>query len=227
MLNEKTHTRIYNAGNLLSFTLNPSDDAQCYGSENRFNNFRNKMHQKFMDILDSDLCPYWARVELSEPVNEIKYPGPRLHLHGFIKLRTEESVFKFLCDGVFGLVTIGILKVNTVRNQSMLDGWLRYCEKQTAMFKHKCALVTSVQSITLPKEIFTIEGEMIIFEESPVRAETIVSATDEEGDSAPLPQAEEGAGGFGVAGHQMSRPDQPLLAYQKKQQRNFKKNYRK
>lgn len=156
MDNEKTPTRVYKAGDLLTFTINPQDTFQYFGAENRFNKFRHNMHQKFLDIFDQDLIPYWSKIELSEPVNEIKYPGPRLHLHGFIKLKTEESVFKFLCDTVYELTNIGITKINHCLNESMLTGWENYLQKQTPIFKNKCRVVSTINSKELPKDIFTL-----------------------------------------------------------------------
>lgn len=153
MLNEKSSfTNTYNPGDLLTFTLNPKDGYQHFGTNNRFNTCRNNLNRLFMESMPADDIPYWAKLELSEPINEIKWPGSRIHMHGFIYLKNENSVFLFLSDVQYFLSDLGILKINHCKTQQMRDDWIRYIEVQRPIFKNKCRLISSIATTEFPIE---------------------------------------------------------------------------
>lgn len=152
--NSQSFENVYNPGDLLTFTLNPNEHYQCFGQQNRFNNVRNRLNREFMESMPADSIPYWAKLELSEPINEIKSPGSRIHMHGFMLLKDAEAVFLFLQDIQCFLSQIGILKINHCRSQSQIDGWVRYIEVQRPIFKNKCRLISSIMDSDFPKSIF-------------------------------------------------------------------------
>lgn len=127
---ENDHTLVYNAGDVLSVTIAPEDKLQFFGKQDRVTTFKQLYHDKVTRLFDTKYFDYWFRIELSEPINEVKFDGPRLHLHGVIKLKQKLSVYKWLTYIMNGLLSHAILKINHIKDKPMLEGWIKYCIKQ-------------------------------------------------------------------------------------------------
>lgn len=127
---ENDHTLTYNAGDILSVTIAPEDKQQFFGKTNRVQLFHQLYHEQLTKLFDTKFFDYWFRIELSEPINEVKFDGPRLHLHGVIKLKDKLSVFKWLSYVMHGLLKNAILKINHIDSKDKLEGWIGYCIKQ-------------------------------------------------------------------------------------------------
>lgn len=123
--------RTYHKGDCLTFTLNPDDTHQHFCQDRRLNNFYKQFRDAFQEIFkDSDRFAYWVKIEISEPIGAMAGNGPRLHLHGFIKLHTNYAVCSFLTNCLPELLHYGRVKINHANDVNKFDGWHTYCNKQ-------------------------------------------------------------------------------------------------
>lgn len=131
MLDEKTHTSVYNSGDLLAITIAPNDKIQSYQSAERFVKFHDFYETKLKRIFTKHEIPFHFRIELSEPIGKkIDTQGPRLHLHGIIQLDEDKDVYFWLCQAMPDLLQSSILSVSHIRTSQEYDGWIKYINKQ-------------------------------------------------------------------------------------------------
>lgn len=128
MYDEKS-TITYRPGDKLSFTIAPDDKVQQFLKAQRVPEFYDYYKTKF-DKLDTKHYSYWFRIEVSEPIGEIKSEGPRLHLHGILHLKTRYAVFNFLIQFMPDILQHALIKVNHLTEETT-PGWINYCNKQS------------------------------------------------------------------------------------------------
>ena len=85
---------VYNPGDTLAVTIAPDDKIQQFLKVSRYSDFYEYYREKFTQFTHIHF-DHWFRIELSEPIGEVQSEGPRLHLHGVIKLKTKLAVFNF------------------------------------------------------------------------------------------------------------------------------------
>lgn len=120
---------VYHQGDLLAVTIAPDDKVQGYLGKERYSNFVKYYSTKFERLSDPKEYDYWFRIELSEPIGEVKSEGPRLHLHGLVRLKTKNAVFKWLYMIMPDLLQHAILNIKHC-SEDRVSGWLAYCNKQ-------------------------------------------------------------------------------------------------
>lgn len=131
MYDEKTFQNTYQKGDLLAVTICPDDKMQGFNTPTRYLDFKSYYCAKLNRLAeDGKLFQYNFRLELSEPIGEVNGEGPRLHLHGVIKLPTNLSVFKWLNDVMPDLLIHARLKIDHIKDEAYLAGWYKYCYKQ-------------------------------------------------------------------------------------------------
>lgn len=129
MYDENSHTCTYNIGDTLAVSINPDDKVQSFLSKDRVSNFYTYYKTKF-DRMESKHFEHWFRIELSEPIGTVTSEGPRLHLHGVIKLKTRLGVYKWLLTVMPDLLQHARLQIDKLPD-NRVAGWLQYCLKQT------------------------------------------------------------------------------------------------
>lgn len=129
---------VYNVGDRLSVTIAPDDKVQQFLKVNRLSEFYDYYKAKF-EKLDSKNFNHWFRIELSEPIGEIQSEGPRLHLHGYVELKTRLGVFNWLLTIMPDLLQHARLEIHHL-DDTKLDGWINYCIKQAKIMPSNCWL---------------------------------------------------------------------------------------
>jgi len=116
-----------------SITLNASDKYQYVGksSKDRMALFRANYYAILIGMEDTNYLLY---TEISEPRNVNSTIGPRLHLHGFIKFKTNSAIKEFLLSTHYKLNRLGIVDMDTCEDQ---DYWRSYCKKQQHIVMEK------------------------------------------------------------------------------------------
>lgn len=131
MFDENTHTCVYNDGDLLAVTIAPDDTMQQYRKPKRYNEFVTFYSTKLNRLFgESKLFDYWFRIEASEPIGQVQTDGPRLHLHGMVKLKKPLSVHKWLVDIMPDLLQHSRMEIRHIKDKECRDGWIAYCNKQ-------------------------------------------------------------------------------------------------
>jgi len=121
----------YNANDVLAISINPNDQWQYFRDSARYQKFHELYEAKFKRLFSKTKIPYQFNIEISEPIGTIDTSGPRLHLHGFIKLPKNHHVFTWLCDIMPDLLHNGRIDVHHIRDKQMLTGWFKYDNKQS------------------------------------------------------------------------------------------------
>lgn len=123
---------VYNTGDILAITIAPDNTCQRYCHKNRYPLF----YQEYIDlttkIFPPKLFEYEFRIELSEPVGKEVKNGPRLHLHGYVKLNKKASVFHFLLNSMPMMLGHNLLSIKHINEVDKLKGWYNYMDKQKA-----------------------------------------------------------------------------------------------
>lgn len=109
-----------------SITLNPNDSHQYAGKQDRMEKFRNNYYGITVKWAQLGIN-YVLYTELSEPKNSNGTIGPRLHLHGIIKFKTNEAIKRFLLFEYYELTRCGIVDIDTIDD---MDYWQKYIQKQ-------------------------------------------------------------------------------------------------
>lgn len=160
MLNEKTLQNSYNKGDLLSITIQPDDKLQGFHAPKRYQDFLGFYHTKLNRIFeDSKLFQFYFRLELSEPIGSVQPDhGPRLHLHGFVELLSNLSVFKWLCDIMPDLLVHARLEIHHVKTAAMAQGWHEYIHAQQSTMPVGAVVsnVDTTLSWTSPERIYNL-----------------------------------------------------------------------
>jgi len=123
----KTHPRF------LTFTLNPSDKWQYFGSSDRLEKVRNLLHEEVhlrlsAGAVKNTRIDYWYCLELSEPrVHDATQSGPRIHLHGIIGFPTMAAYRVWLLRYQYELTRFSRIEIDTIDD---INVWIKYCRKQ-------------------------------------------------------------------------------------------------
>lgn len=129
MYDEKsTHELTYKIGTVLAVSINPDDKVQQFLTKDRVSDFYTYYKSKF-ERMDPKHFDHWFRIEISEPIGTVTSEGPRLHLHGVIKLKTRIGVYKWLIDIMPDLLQHARLQIDQCPPER-IPGWLKYCIKQ-------------------------------------------------------------------------------------------------
>lgn len=123
----KSNKIFYEKG-LYSVTVNPDDKHQYFGKPNRLELFRNFINEAFLAWPEYGIT-YYFTIELSEPKDNTKYGehGPRLHLHGIVKLCSKNAVKKLLMDELYKLTKFSKYQFDTITHPTV---WVTYMNKQ-------------------------------------------------------------------------------------------------
>jgi len=117
-----------------SMSINPDDQHQYFGKDDRLEKFRNYLHANLL-FLKNWHIDYCFHLELSEPTsNEKSKNGPRLHVHGIIRFRSTLSIKNFLLHGFYKLTRWSMIDIDTISDP---DVWYEYCTKQQIIMKEK------------------------------------------------------------------------------------------
>lgn len=134
----------YKKNTWYAITINPQDQHQYFGKEQRFNAFKNFWNTQFLTF-PSMKIDYHFNIELSEPQKLMHNSGgPRLHMHGIIRFNTNHSIFKFLLNVLGELNKYGIIDIDTI---SDMKYWLAYITKQEHIFKCSKPILTNNDTI--------------------------------------------------------------------------------
>lgn len=119
-------------GIMYAFTINPSDNHQFYGEEERVDKF----HKRWQDILGSNLVLNGiADLDLTLEVSKMG----RLHYHGVITVLDKIS---FYVDFIPKIKNMCTFELDTMSDS---DKWKKYCIKQDLFHKY----ITSAEILTL------------------------------------------------------------------------------
>ena len=120
-----TIENFYKIGVWYSFTLNPVDKHQYFGSVNRVRLFRSYMYEQLLAFKPS----YRFHIEVSEPrgMKTQGYNGPRLHLHGKVMFKNLKVLGWFLLIGYYKLLRFTSVDIDSIQS---IDVWDKYCMKQ-------------------------------------------------------------------------------------------------
>lgn len=132
---EKEKKPFYQKG-IYALTINPSDANQYNTTRNRMLDFRSYIHSKLLSFKMHGIM-YKLRIEISEGqytkegdktyISLGNKPHTRLHCHGSLQFRSNESVKWFLLRGINLLVDGCSIKIGSITD---LKEWKRYCDKQ-------------------------------------------------------------------------------------------------
>lgn len=145
--------KVFYSPGIYSITLNPQDKFQYLGQANRLEKFRDMINELFLCWPELGI-DYVLHIELSEPRGNMIHQssGPRLHIHGTFKLRTNKAVFNFLIKEIYSLLRIGNLDIDTIND---FDKWNTYCLKQFRVFpKNKHVISNLILENQTVKEYF-------------------------------------------------------------------------
>lgn len=123
-----------------SVTINPEDKYQHQGTPGRFKAFKSLMYELFLS-LSAQHIDYKFNIELSEPKNNRFGSGPRYHVHGWIRFRSNHSIFQFLDNTYYRWTRIGHVDIDTVDD---LKIWELYMTKQQHLFKTMDPVLTNL-----------------------------------------------------------------------------------
>ena len=129
---EKTLECFYKKKQLYAVTISPDDKHQFFYKSDRLKKFINLYNELTVDLKTIYKIDYYFKVELSEPRGEISSQGPRLHLHGWIYMPYEHSVFKFLEIIMPRLLQHARLEITQLNDY---ESWDKYIHKQSHIFK--------------------------------------------------------------------------------------------
>ncbi len=113
----------YEINTWYSLTLNPSDQYQSFGKNERFKKVKNRLYEALLT------AEHWGVIEISEPRGmKVKgYSGPRIHYHGFIQWSTRKRLQNFLCNGFYKLTRFTSVDIDTIKDHIL---WYEYINKQ-------------------------------------------------------------------------------------------------
>lgn len=120
----------FKKNNNYSITICPKDKYQYYSKQNRLSKFNNLINELVISYHTNNI-DYLLYTELSEPRSK-SVNGPRLHIHGTLRFRTNRSIKWFLLYGYYNLTRIGIIDFDTIADTL---AWLQYCKKQQHIIK--------------------------------------------------------------------------------------------
>lgn len=115
-----------------SVNICPDNKHQYFGKPERLKKFRQMIYEHFLILNDKDI-DYYFIIECSEPTSKSEY-GPRLHLHGVIRFKTNTIIRDFLINKYYQLLGIGILEFDTIQQ---LDIWEAYIHKQVHIMQQR------------------------------------------------------------------------------------------
>lgn len=126
-----TKTPTYNMGDVLAITISPDDHRQYYYNKRRYELFVEYYRTRLFDTLNSSLYDWYFTIELSEPIGKnISTKGPRLHLHGILKLKKRLAVHKFLLE-LFPLMLLDSnMTIKHIKSYDACETWFKYISKQ-------------------------------------------------------------------------------------------------
>lgn len=158
MFDEKSHTCVYNKGDVLAITIAPDDQLQYFRNPKRYMQFIGVYSSKLQRLFEPKYFAYWFRVEASEPIGQIQTEGPRLHLHGLLHMKKNISVSLWLLDIMPDILHHARIEVRHIRDISTGHGWIDYCKKQKSYMPSMNAMA-SIDPELLLKEAFSPRGE--------------------------------------------------------------------
>lgn len=126
MLDEKKDL-FYEKDKWYAITIAPDDRLQWFKDKKRYNHFYEYYRKLLIDLFDAKHYEYYFRIEASEPRGEIQSSGPRLHLHGYLKMKSKSAVFQLLVHALCQLLEHSRLEV-TICND--VTAWWDYIHKQ-------------------------------------------------------------------------------------------------
>lgn len=124
-------TPTYNVGDVLAITISPDDHLQYYYNKRRYELFVEYYNKRIFNTLKATLYDWYFSVELSEPIGKnINTKGPRLHLHGILKLKKRLSVFKYLLEVFPQMLIDSNMTIKHIKSSDACKSWFNYIEKQ-------------------------------------------------------------------------------------------------
>lgn len=118
---------------VFSITINPNDSCQYFPKnypgdwKTRMSDFKKNWSKRFIELFSLFDIDYWLPVECSEPFRSGKQSEPRLHFHGLIRFKTEESVLHFLLNASHWLLQWSNFKIDALSEDP--TEWIQYSEK--------------------------------------------------------------------------------------------------
>lgn len=115
-----------------SITICPDDKHQFVNKEDRLQHFIDFVNEQFIHFPTVGIH-YKLHIELSEPRTILQGQlGPRLHLHGTLTFKSNNSVRNYLLREAYRLSRWSIIEIDTIDNPNI---WLKYCTKQAHIMK--------------------------------------------------------------------------------------------
>lgn len=126
----------YRTGVWYSVTICPDDQHQWFGKEDRLKRFTDYVNAYLLDAINST-TQYIFFIELSEPYGKFMNSlGPRLHLHGKIKIREDNILHlrNFLLNGIYKLTRGCLIDIHLINDMKI---WDDYCQKHAKVMRMK------------------------------------------------------------------------------------------
>lgn len=158
MFDEKTHTCVYNTGDVLAITIAPDDSLQYYRNGKRYQQFLTMYSNKLQRLFDPKYYSYWFRIEASEPIGQVQTDGPRLHIHGILHMKKNISVNLWLIDIMPDILQHARMEIRHIKDEPTGKGWIEYCLKQKK-YMPSANEMASIDPGILLKEAFSPRGE--------------------------------------------------------------------
>lgn len=121
---------IYRDDVLYAITIKPDNSLQFFNKPNRLAKFRNIYYEKFLNY--HRYMDYVFNLEISHPIGDIKSEGPRLHLHGLFKFKSNKAIFIWLLNKMPDLLIhsqLHIFELDLTGKTSSKE-WMEYMVKQ-------------------------------------------------------------------------------------------------
>jgi len=144
---DTTPVVFFNKNTKYAVSINPEDKYQHNGDSNRYGKCHQLFYELFLDLPTKHI-DYEFNIELSEPKNNKFGSGPRYHVHGWIEMKSDHSVFQFLDNVYYKFTRLGHVDIDTIDD---LPKWLQYMRKQQHVFKHLRPVFTNLTEDSLKK----------------------------------------------------------------------------
>lgn len=138
--------RFYVTDQVYAVTIQPDDMRQHYGKQKRLFLFRRDYYNDFF-LMPKYGIEYKFQIELSEPRQSVTNK-PRLHMHGWVRFKTEYAVFRWLYSVMPKLLVSARLEITKCTD---IEVWESYMSKQEAVFSDLDVLFTNTGPDSSPR----------------------------------------------------------------------------
>lgn len=101
-----------------TFTINPDDTRQYFGSPNRLGLFHEYWSKRLLELFYSKAA-YWFEIEISS--------NGRLHMHGIVRIENIQALYLYTIPA---LVMLGSTEMDTIEDRGK---WVEYMLKQAKL----------------------------------------------------------------------------------------------